>query len=202
MTETETPRLWKLAFNPRNQATRGYMAAPLLMHGLICRLAGCSRSDGGLLWRWEPPDSRQPTALLQSTVDLEGDVKPPPYLTIEGPRRLSAHLDRLQTGAAVRYRVSVSPIRRSKSRDMLVPTDEWGQWWIDKASKRGLEVASAAFNQQPRRRHPKSKIASLHCLHIDGYGTVTDPETLRQAIIGGVGRAKAYGCGLMTVRHL
>lgn len=33
----------------------------------------------------------------------------------------------------------------------------------------------------------------------DGRLTVTDPEALRQALTSGIGRAKAYGCGLMTL---
>lgn len=33
----------------------------------------------------------------------------------------------------------------------------------------------------------------------DGRLTVTDPEALRRALSTGIGRAKAYGCGLMTL---
>ncbi len=33
----------------------------------------------------------------------------------------------------------------------------------------------------------------------DGYLTVTDPRLLQHALVTGVGPAKAYGCGLMTL---
>jgi CRISPR system Cascade subunit CasE len=33
----------------------------------------------------------------------------------------------------------------------------------------------------------------------DGILTVTDPALLRRALCHGVGRAKAYGCGLLTL---
>lgn len=37
---------------------------------------------------------------------------------------------------------------------------------------------------------------------VDGVGVVNDPNTLIELISYGVGRAKAYGCGLLSVRPL
>lgn len=36
----------------------------------------------------------------------------------------------------------------------------------------------------------------------DGHLTVTDPQALRRTLTQGIGRAKAYGCGLMTLAPL
>lgn len=36
----------------------------------------------------------------------------------------------------------------------------------------------------------------------DGALQIEDPERLRTALTAGMGRAKAYGCGLMTLRPL
>ena len=33
----------------------------------------------------------------------------------------------------------------------------------------------------------------------DGSLTVTDPEKLRHALSNGIGRAKGYGCGMLTL---
>ncbi|MFB9566127.1 type I-E CRISPR-associated protein Cas6/Cse3/CasE [Saccharopolyspora hordei] len=33
----------------------------------------------------------------------------------------------------------------------------------------------------------------------EGAAIVTDPDRLRAAIIDGIGRARAYGCGLLSI---
>ncbi|MFI5525207.1 type I-E CRISPR-associated protein Cas6/Cse3/CasE [Streptomyces platensis] len=43
------------------------------------------------------------------------------------------------------------------------------------------------------------KAVSLVTVTFDGHLEVTDPEALRRTLIGGLGKAKAYGCGLMTL---
>jgi len=41
--------------------------------------------------------------------------------------------------------------------------------------------------------------AALQVDTADGVGTVHDPDRLLELVVDGVGRAKAYGCGLLTV---
>jgi len=36
----------------------------------------------------------------------------------------------------------------------------------------------------------------------EGVLRITDPESLRRALIAGIGRSKAYGCGLMTLARV
>ena len=36
----------------------------------------------------------------------------------------------------------------------------------------------------------------------EGVLRVTDPESLRRALVTGIGRSKAYGCGLMTLARV
>ena len=45
-------------------------------------------------------------------------------------------------------------------------------------------------------RHP----VTFSEIDYEGVLTVTDPEKLTAALFGGIGRARAYGCGLMLVR--
>jgi CRISPR system Cascade subunit CasE len=33
----------------------------------------------------------------------------------------------------------------------------------------------------------------------DGTGLITDPEALTQALVAGIGRAKSYGAGLLSL---
>ena len=36
----------------------------------------------------------------------------------------------------------------------------------------------------------------------EGVARVTDPDALRRALVAGIGRSKAYGCGLMTLARV
>ena len=36
----------------------------------------------------------------------------------------------------------------------------------------------------------------------EGVARVTDPDALRHALVAGIGRSKAYGCGLMTLARV
>jgi CRISPR system Cascade subunit CasE len=36
----------------------------------------------------------------------------------------------------------------------------------------------------------------------DGIAVVTDPDALRRAVLGGVGRGKSYGAGLLSLAPL
>jgi CRISPR system Cascade subunit CasE len=45
----------------------------------------------------------------------------------------------------------------------------------------------------------KKSVVTLSAVTFDGRLRVTDPDALRRTLISGLGRAKAYGCGLMTL---
>lgn len=55
------------------------------------------------------------------------------------------------------------------------------------------------FNRRGEHRG-KGQHVTLRMAQFDGYLQVADADALRSAMTGGMGRAKAYGCGLMTLR--
>ncbi|MGO4759027.1 type I-E CRISPR-associated protein Cas6/Cse3/CasE, partial [Streptomyces sp. 2MCAF27] len=57
--------------------------------------------------------------------------------------------------------------------------------------RRGLQFAKA----ESGRRHE----VTLTAVTFDGRLRVTDPDALRRTLTSGLGKAKAYGCGLMTL---
>lgn len=52
---------------------------------------------------------------------------------------------------------------------------------------------------QPRDGSTPAKAVKLVTATFDGQLTVTDPDALRHTLTRGLGKAKAYGCGLMTL---
>lgn len=80
------------------------------------------------------------------------------------------------------------------------------QWLINKAPRCGfllneqdfamIETGQQRFN---RKSEGKSVLVQLSHTTFEGVLTVTDTHSFIEALVGGIGKAKAYGCGLMTV---
>ncbi|MEV5559167.1 type I-E CRISPR-associated protein Cas6/Cse3/CasE [Nonomuraea wenchangensis] len=50
-----------------------------------------------------------------------------------------------------------------------------------------------------RRSEGAEKPVTLQTVTLEGMMQVTDPQLLRQALTQGVGRARGYGCGLISL---
>ncbi|WP_327328700.1 type I-E CRISPR-associated protein Cas6/Cse3/CasE (plasmid) [Streptomyces sp. NBC_01210] len=59
-----------------------------------------------------------------------------------------------------------------------------------------------AFDKSREQKASKGRPVSLVTVTFDGRLEVIDPEALRRTLTQGLGRAKAYGCGLMTLAPL
>jgi len=114
----------------------------------------------------------------------------------------------MSPGTAVRFRVAVNTVMRrrrsdGKHRDAPLPPDQVDQWLVGKLTGALTEatiLASARSVYGTDRKGPKPGSASaLQVDTIDGVAKVGDPDRLLTLVVDGVGRAKAYGCGLLTV---
>ncbi|MFF8279947.1 type I-E CRISPR-associated protein Cas6/Cse3/CasE [Streptomyces lateritius] len=61
---------------------------------------------------------------------------------------------------------------------------------------------SLGFHKSHAGAQPRGKPVSLVTVTFDGRLEVTDPERIRRTLTSGLGKAKAYGCGLMTLAPL
>ncbi|MEU6313787.1 type I-E CRISPR-associated protein Cas6/Cse3/CasE [Streptomyces sp. NPDC047014] len=173
------------------------------------------RAHLGLLFRTDETP-RGPVLLLQSNQRPTLDRLPTDYATLHS-HPLDDLLDALAPGRAVHYRCVASPVRKpgAETRALynlppVVPLhgEAADQWWQRQAANAGL--ITTAIRSQPldaiRGPHPKSRNTkhangpiSHHRTRFDGTATITDVGLLRQAITHGIGRGKAYGCGLLSI---
>jgi CRISPR system Cascade subunit CasE len=114
----------------------------------------------------------------------------------------------MTAGTAVRFRVAVNAVMRcrrpdGKHRDAPVAPDQVDQWLVGKLTGALSEVTILACTRSvygtDRKGLKKGNLSALQVDTIDGVATVDDPEQLMGLVVDGVGRAKAYGCGLLTV---
>ncbi|MBK1669505.1 type I-E CRISPR-associated protein Cas6/Cse3/CasE [Rhodovibrio sodomensis] len=88
--------------------------------------------------------------------------------------------------------------------DRLEIARDVGCAWLDRrASALGLEFDAQALEAEAYRtetiRKPGGKRFTLSLLDLTGLAEVTDPQRLIEALPAGIGKGKAYGCGLMLM---
>ncbi|MFF5309781.1 type I-E CRISPR-associated protein Cas6/Cse3/CasE [Streptomyces massasporeus] len=171
------------------------------------------RAQFGVLFRVEDTSNGQ-HVLLQSSHEPDLTRLPNGYGTAL-TRPLDPLLEALETGLTVRYRCTASPVRKpgatTRARYNLpaaIPLsgEEADEWWTRQADTAGLKPLlshSQAVEAARAVRTPNGANDKQHIRHnrirFDGTATITNPDLLRQKITEGIGRGKAYGCGLLSI---
>jgi len=136
-----------------------------------------------------------------------------------------AFLDRLAVGQVWAFRLTANPTRYRAPREgermkryAHVTVRQQEDWLLEKADRCGFrvtstthpspegdglvhvpEVAVTARAAHTFDRKGASKPVTIGTARFDGRLEVIDPEALRRALVTGIGPAKAYGCGLLTL---
>jgi CRISPR system Cascade subunit CasE len=114
-------------------------------------------------------------------------------------------------GTPVKFRVAVNAVIRrrrpdGKHRDDPLPEDQVDEWLAGKlvGALTGVTILASARSIYGVDRNglKKGLSVALQVDTLDGVGTVHDPNRLLELVVDGVGRAKAYGCGLLTLSPL
>lgn len=205
--------LSKLILNPRNAGARRDVATPYELHrSLVRSLNGYDEKDR-LLFRLEPErGDGGPVALVQ-TAELEPDWSPllaNQYLVQAlGPKPVS--LD-LPAGAHLAFRLVANPTKKQGNKRIALDDEAaYHAWLARKAAQAGfrvLQVAAVPFwineehlHDTPRDGYPKQNIPHFG-VRFDGVLQVTDAATLQHAVRRGIGPAKAFGFGLLSLARL
>ncbi|MEV5606411.1 type I-E CRISPR-associated protein Cas6/Cse3/CasE [Streptomyces sp. NPDC052299] len=174
---------------------------------------GPARAAFGVLFRAEETP-RGPQILLQSHIEPDSSRLPDAYGAVE-TRSLDALLSNLHKGMVVNYRCVASPVRKpgaaSREAYKLPPVVALSgnaaiEWWGRQADAGGLEPLHitahplATVRGQQSAKGPVAKQRIQHArTQFDGTARVLDAELLRDTLATGIGRGKAYGCGLLSI---
>lgn len=102
-------------------------------------------------------------------------------------------------GLRVQFRVAVNAIQRpGTGGTRCVPVEQISEWV---ATRLAPSLADVVVLNHRREVRGKGNHA-LQVDTVDGHATVSEPDKLADLLRTGVGRAKAYGCGLLTVAPL
>lgn len=106
-----------------------------------------------------------------------------------------------------RFRVVINPTRRDNASKKLLPVkgrEAIADWFMARAQASwGFAADSTALQvERVEVLHFKEKAqrdVTLAQAHITGILRVTDADTFRQSVARGIGRGRAFGCGLLQI---
>lgn len=121
-------------------------------------------------------------------------------------------LDRIKNNSVFRFRITSNPTKticnKNGKRGKVVAhitTEHQKNWLIRKGAKNGFSVNESSFDVVQSKWYRFYKRANnyvtLLSVTYEGILEITDAEKFKAALTKGIGRAKAYGMGLMTVMN-
>ncbi|RMH01262.1 MAG: type I-E CRISPR-associated protein Cas6/Cse3/CasE [Chloroflexi bacterium] len=204
--------LSQLILNPASRMVQNELHNPYQMHRTLMRGFNGRRETANVLYRLDVhPYSGMLALLVQSTEEPDWQpltqtgqgkylLAPPTCKAIDPP---------LQNGQILQFRLVANPsVKREGKRHALYKEEEQRRWLETKGigcpeKKRpplGFRVLEMDV-QKPRKRYStKGKLKMIiYTVQYDGRLQITDVTKFQKALQKGIGPAKAFGCGLLSI---
>jgi CRISPR system Cascade subunit CasE len=215
--------LSRVMLDVRRRETIRALASPQVMHGAVESCFPWDVTSGEarkrVLWRTDYVGDRCYLLLLseeQPNLAHLAEQFGYPDLHPQGETKPYAPLlERLQNGQRWQFRLRANPVHSSPREThertgrgkvyAHVTREQQLLWLLNRAEKLGFALEPQEFtvtHTEWKRFHKSShddQQVTLRTATYEGVLTVTDAERFRQTLTSGIGRAKAYGCGLMTI---
>ena len=223
--------LTKIDLAPERRLARKYLGSPQVMHAVVMGATGGNIGDGPgrVLWRVDrgtttalyilsplEPDCSQLVAEVGAAGTQARTLDYSPFLASLDAGQLWA----FRLAANPSYSASRGPGVRGQ-RYGHVTVEQQRQWLVERAPRHGFELMPVdhvddegsdgavmvvhrerpVFNRRRSEGEGRDRVTINRTVY-EGVLRITDPESLRRALIAGIGRSKAYGCGLMTLARV
>jgi CRISPR system Cascade subunit CasE len=200
--------LTRLVLDPRSRTVRRDLADPYELHRTLLR-AFPDATDGGpgrVLFRVEPARGEPRFVVL-----VQSDAAPDwSRLNVPGdyllePPATKPFTPAFAAGQRLGFRLRANPtVKRDGKRRPLLDESEQRAWLDRKAAVAGFRVVRVEVASEGALcGHKPAEGATLtlthHAVRFDGVLAVTDPGQLLHALRGGVGSAKGFGFGLLSL---
>nr|WP_076389406.1 type I-E CRISPR-associated protein Cas6/Cse3/CasE [Vaginimicrobium propionicum] len=213
--------LSKVDVNPMLRQARRLLANPQAMHAAV--MTACDPKPGErVLWRIDDTDAGVRLYIVSpQTPDLSclSDQIGWPGESAASTG-YDAFLSSISDGDSYAFRLTANPthvayVNGRKQRLGHVTVAKQRQWLIEKAAKSGFAIRQSdqrgfpepvddliVHGRKVQTFRKKDRNVTLTIASYLGSLEVTNAQLLCQALVSGVGPAKAYGCGLLTLSRL
>lgn len=155
------------------------------------------RADNGILYRFDRPPAGPSRLLVQHATPLRPGLAADPALLQADLRPLLVNLG---VGTATKFRIVLNAVRcqtQTKRRVPLTDPDDLVTFGLQRLTAAGLHLIQLA--DQPATTLGATGKSPVWTAQYDGHALIADPDGVRHALLNGLGRAKAYGCGLLSL---
>jgi CRISPR system Cascade subunit CasE len=207
--------LTKLTLDPTAYRPQRLLRDTQQLHAAIS--ASFLGGEGGrILWRVEPARGGDVLILVASPGGPNGAELSERITTPDRTetRPYQGLLDRINKDGRYKFRATLNPVRTHNGHHTpIVDRQAQLSWLVKKLASNGAAVLAHSTdldNDEPDvqiastvhdkfRRRGNSGSIELLKVTFEGSLRVSEPDALRRALCNGVGRAKGYGCGLITL---
>lgn len=221
--------LSRVPLNPARRGTRQFLSSPQVVHAAVMLsfppgTLGHADEHGRVLWRIDQRDTEIHLYVVSpAEPDFTHIVEQAGWPTNGAwvTRKYGQLLDTLTIGQHWHFRLTANPVRSAQTSPDATARKERGkitglsapeqlEWLHRKAIHAGFMIPDCGPNEQRESdvrliardsltfRRGSGRV-SLSVATFEGTLAVTDPDRLKAALTHGIGRAKGYGCGLLTL---
>jgi len=208
--------LTRFPINLSRRDSRKLLGSPQAMHAAVMASypkAPDPTPNARILWRVDRVHNESILYISgPSEPDLTGLKEQAGWPTLEGGWDTADYrgfLAKLAPGQSWAFRLTANPVRFARPKDGL-PTQPFGhitvvqqqEWLLARSPGKGFKIDEGTLAVQDRRVaifKRRGEDVTLRMATFDGLLEITDAESVRRALCAGIGRARAYGCGLMTL---
>lgn len=190
--------LSKLTLNVSSREVRRDVGNPYELHRTLSRVL--EGQDGRVLWRLETPTHGAPFVLVQSPAVPDWEVLGGRYLR-SAEIKVFTPLFKAERG--LYFRLRANPVVTREGKRSGLPDEEKVGWLTRKAELGGFKllggrVLETGFVKARR----KGATVMLSVATFEGALSVVDEVRFREVLEQGIGPAKAFGMGLLSVAPL
>ena len=206
--------LSQLLLNPLNRQVQSELAFPYEMHRTLQRAFGSDRESADVLFRIDQtPQTHTIALLVQANCLPDWD-----YLSesrkqyLLQPPAIKEVTPQFQPEMRFRFRLQANPSKKQRrtgengqklhsNRVPHLTPEAQISWLQNQAVQHGFELLSVEVNRPIQQRDARHHV-TIATVQFDGFLRVQNSERFHEAYHKGIGPAKAFGCGLLSLGRI
>lgn len=213
--------LSRIALNTRRRSTMTALASPQKLHAAVESSFPPDLSENSRnLWRIDRLGNDIYLLVLSNgKPDFSHIVEQFGWPGVEQKWETKSYIhfmERIEAGQRWQFRLRANPVHCVKQTSGLqaqepakrgkvyahVTVQQQEKWLLERAAKNGFKLSEGSFHvvqQEMRQFLRRRKPVTLGIATFEGILEVADVTLFLRTLVCGIGRAKAYGCGLLTI---
>lgn len=199
--------LTRLTLDPRSAQARRDLGDAYEMHRTLARafVTDAQSPPSRFLWRLEAGSNAwaTPVVLVQSAAEADWSALEalPNYLQRPVESKPLVFEEWVEGGGRYRFRLQANPtVTRQGKRYGLVGEAEQLAWLNRQGERHGFSIEAALVTACDVLSSRKGEgLISVQRVCFEGRLQVKNLQALSRALVAGIGPAKAFGCGLLSV---